>query len=88
MTYGTLPPTGYPSTSKWLHWLMLMLADRIDMIEGVGDDLVRGHVPNVFAEMGLAAEWRYNRPRLIRKLAAAGAVTALVIYGLQRLMRD
>jgi len=22
MTYGTLPPTGYPSTSKLLHWLV------------------------------------------------------------------
>jgi cytochrome b561 len=22
MTYGTLPPVGYPSTSKWLHWLV------------------------------------------------------------------
>lgn len=22
MTYGTLPPGGYPATSKWLHWLI------------------------------------------------------------------
>jgi cytochrome b561 len=22
MTYGTLPPGGYPSSSKWLHWLV------------------------------------------------------------------
>jgi cytochrome b561 len=22
MTYGTLPPTGYPASSKWLHWLV------------------------------------------------------------------
>ena len=22
MTYGTLPPAGYPATSKWLHWLV------------------------------------------------------------------
>jgi cytochrome b561 len=22
MTYGTLPPVGYPATSKWLHWLV------------------------------------------------------------------
>jgi cytochrome b561 len=24
MTYGTLPPTGYPSSSKWLHWLVAL----------------------------------------------------------------
>lgn len=22
MTYGTLPPAGYPASSKWLHWLV------------------------------------------------------------------
>ena len=24
MTYGTLPPTGYPAVSKWLHWLVAL----------------------------------------------------------------
>jgi cytochrome b561 len=24
MTYGTLPPGGYPATSKWLHWLVAL----------------------------------------------------------------
>jgi cytochrome b561 len=25
MTYGTLPPVGYPASSKWLHWLVAIL---------------------------------------------------------------
>jgi cytochrome b561 len=25
MTYGTLPPAGYPASSKWLHWLIAIL---------------------------------------------------------------
>jgi cytochrome b561 len=24
MTYGSLPPGGYPATSKWLHWLVAL----------------------------------------------------------------
>lgn len=24
MTYGNLPPTGYPASSKWLHWLVAL----------------------------------------------------------------
>lgn len=24
MTYGTLPPGGYPASSKWLHWLVAL----------------------------------------------------------------
>lgn len=24
MTYGTLPPAGYPAASKWLHWLVAL----------------------------------------------------------------
>jgi cytochrome b561 len=24
MTYGTLPPVGYPAVSKWLHWLVAL----------------------------------------------------------------
>jgi hypothetical protein len=66
------------------HWLMLMLADRVDVIEGLGDDLGQGRVPNIFAEMGIAAEWRHNRAGLVRKVAVASAVTALGYYLLKR----
>ncbi|HEX2561957.1 hypothetical protein [Phenylobacterium sp.] len=84
--FGTsTPPTGLSgairrsayrySESQWAHWLLLMLADRVNSAEGVADDLRRGTVPNLFDEMGLAAEWKYNRQPFIRKAAAAAAVT-------------
>ena len=55
------------SEGRLARWLTLMLADRVDVAEGLVEDLSRGHVPNVVGEMGLGAEWRYNRAALVRK---------------------
>lgn len=66
------------------HWLMLLLADRVNVVEGLGEDLTRGRVPNVLAEMGLGAEWRHNRAGLVRKVAVASAAAGLAWYLLRR----
>ncbi|SNS96409.1 hypothetical protein SAMN06265795_11094 [Noviherbaspirillum humi] len=66
------------------HWLILLLADRVNMVEGIGQDLMRGHVPNIFAEMGIKAEFRHNPAGLARKVAVASAVVGLGYYLLQR----
>ncbi len=71
---------GY-SESQWAHWLLLMLADRVNAAEGVAQDLAQGRVPNVIDEMGLAAEWRYNRPALVRR-AVTTATAAAAVAGL------
>lgn len=79
------------SESQWAHWLLLMLADRIDMVEGVGEDLARGHLPDLVQEWGLAAEWRHNRPAFLRRLATVAAVGVVVGAGsvlLSRRRRD
>jgi len=62
------------SEGKWSHWLMLLLADRIDVVQGIGDDLRRGRLPNIPAEMGIRSELRYNMPGFTRKVIVAGAV--------------
>ncbi|CAA9347443.1 MAG: hypothetical protein AVDCRST_MAG93-6960 [uncultured Chloroflexia bacterium] len=56
------------SESSYGHWLPLMLADRVSVVEGVLDDLKHGRVPNVFAERGWKAEWKHNRTSLIRRI--------------------
>lgn len=58
------------------HWLLLLAADRINVVEGIFDDLSRGRVPNPLAERGLRAEWRHNRPAVIRKAAVTTALVA------------
>ncbi len=62
------------------HWLLLILADRVDVVEGIGDDLRRGHVPNFLAEMGIKAELKHNPGGLVRKAAIGGAVLGMGYY--------
>ena len=69
------------SESSYGHWLPLMLADRINMVEGVLDDVGRGRIPNVFAERGWRVAWRHQKGRVIARVLVAGVlVTAAVLY--------
>ncbi|RXZ37081.1 hypothetical protein D9O50_10225 [Oxalobacteraceae bacterium CAVE-383] len=61
-------------------WLMLLFSDRVNVVEGLGADLREGKIPNVFEEMGLRAEWQYNRAGLMRKAAATAVVFGLAAY--------
>lgn len=67
------------SEGNAIHWLTLLLADRVNVVEGLVDDLRRGHIPNVFVERGWRAEWKYNRKSAEKKLVIASAITACVI---------
>ena len=54
------------------HWLLLLFADRVNVGEGLIEDLSRGYVPNIYREMGGAAELQHN-PRGAATKALAGA---------------
>lgn len=41
------------SEAQLRHWLLLMLADRINVIEAFLADLIRGKIPNILREIGL-----------------------------------
>jgi len=66
------------SESSYGHWLPLLLADRINVVEGIVDDIKSGHFPNILAEKGIAADWKYNRKALIQKTVAFAAVGLVV----------
>jgi len=67
------------SEGHWGHWIPLLLADRVNVVEGVIDDIRHGHVPNIFAEKGWKAEWKHNPKGLVTKVATTVLVaTALV----------
>lgn len=69
------------SESSYGHWLPLMLADRVSVVEGVLGDLKHGRVPNVFAERGWKAEWKHDRTTLVRRvLVRAVLVSAALAY--------
>lgn len=57
------------------HWMTLILADRVDVIQGKLNDLRNGILPNPWVERGWKAEWKYNRSAFVGRMA----VTALVI---------
>ena len=90
--FGTsMPPSGLSgvlrrlafrySESSYGHWLPLMLADRVSVVEGVLGDLERGRVPNFFAERGWKAEWKHNRTTLVRRvLVRAVLISAALAY--------
>lgn len=66
------------------HWLLLLAADRVNVVEGIGEDLAHGKVPNVLGEMGIKAEWQHNRAGLVKKAAIAGAVVGTAVYLMRR----
>ena len=94
-TFGTsTPPAGLSgvirrfafkySENSYGHWLPLMLADRVGMVEGILDDLTRGHVPNIFAEMGWKAEWKHNRKNLVTRVAVTTVLATAAVAFLTR----
>lgn len=97
--FGTVtPPSGLSglirrfafrySESTYMHWAPLVMADRINVVEGIIDDLRHGIVPNIFAEKGWNAEWKYNRKGLIQKVAVTVLITTGVILWLTRKSRS
>jgi hypothetical protein len=69
------------SESSYGHWLPLMLADRVSVVEGLLGDLENGRIPNVFAEGGWKAEWEHNKIGLAWRVLVRGVlISATVAY--------
>jgi hypothetical protein len=91
--FGTsVPPSGLSgvirryafkhSEDRYRHWMPLLLADRINVVEGIFSDLGKGHIPNLFAERGWKSEYKYNSKSLIKKalvITVAAAVLTIII---------
>lgn len=65
------------------HWMTLILADRVDVIQGKINDLKNGILPNPWVERGWRAEWKHNRKAFVGR----AATTALLITAAIMLMR-
>ncbi|HZI18510.1 MAG TPA: hypothetical protein VEY09_07925 [Pyrinomonadaceae bacterium] len=94
-TFGTsTPPSGLSgvirraafkySESSYGHWLPLMLADRVGVVEGYLEDFASGRVPNVFAERGWKAEWKHNRRSLITRVVVGALVASAAVALIRR----
>ncbi|MGZ3182019.1 MAG: hypothetical protein ACXU8N_06215 [Telluria sp.] len=81
---GLMRSAAYRMTENDIrHWLLLLAADRVDVVEGIADDLMHGHIPNIFAEMGIRAELKHNPKGLVKKAAVTGLVAGLAYYWLK-----
>lgn len=78
---GRLRRLGYRFSENDLrHWAILMLADRVDVAEGLLSDLAEGRMPHLLREMGVRAEWRHNRGPLVQRTLLVAALAAAVWY--------
>jgi len=66
------------SEGQYRHWLLLLLADRVNMIEGLVGDIFTGHVPHCLDERGLNAELKYNRKAVMTRVAVGTVVIASI----------
>jgi len=93
--FGTsVPPTGLSgqirrfafrfSESEYGHWLPLLIADRVNVVEGIVDDVIQGRLPNIFAEKGIKADWEYNRKGLLKQVLIGAVVATAVVALLAR----
>ncbi|MFN0256492.1 hypothetical protein [Pedobacter ureilyticus] len=81
---NSVPPSGLSgmirryafkhSEDRYRHWLPLIFADRVNMFEGVIDDLSRGYLPNMVAERGWKMEMKHNPKGFAVKIATVAAV--------------
>lgn len=93
--FGTsVPPSGLSgmirryafkhSEDRYRHWIPLILADRINVVEGIVDDIRHGYFPNIAAERGWKVEWKHNPKGMAMKVAAVAAVGLLVYFSCSR----
>ncbi|MBW3545918.1 MAG: hypothetical protein KY428_10035 [Bacteroidetes bacterium] len=57
-------------------WLPLLIADRVDVVEGIIDDLMHGHIPNYFAEKGMKAQLKHDPKGLFQNIAITAVLAA------------
>jgi hypothetical protein len=88
--FGTsVPPSGLSgwirryafkhSEDRYRHWIPLILADRINVAEGILEDLAKGHIPNIASEGGWKVEWKHNPKGTAIKVATVAAI-GIVLY--------
>ena len=81
------------SEGRLAHWMLLMFADRVDVVEGMLDDVTHGRSPGYIRDRGLGAVLRTGqdmsdgaskRRYTILTAVAAGAVVGGLLYATTR----
>ena len=67
------------SEGRMRHWLLLLAADRVDVVEGLLSDIIHLRGPRPFKEMGLKTESLAHPPRRAQASIAANFAVPLGI---------
>jgi hypothetical protein len=92
--FGTsVPPSGLSgvirryafkhSEDRYRHWIPLILADRINTVEGIFEDISNGYLPNIAAERGWKVEWKHNRREMTTKVLTVAGIGLLLFLSLK-----
>lgn len=73
------------SEGRLARWMLLLLADRVNVLEDLGRDLATLRPPNLFAEMGLRTELRHNRKRFVAQVAGTLALVVALLAVVRRM---
>lgn len=73
------------------HWLPLLLADKINVVEGIIGDLLRFRLPNYYRDTGWSVIAKHN-PKLLKKkiiirLVAIGLITYFILRNKRKARR-
>jgi len=66
------------SEGRFSHWLLLLAADRVDVIAGFANDLCHGRGSQCFTDKGMKAKWEHDREAVITKAAVGVAVVGIL----------
>jgi hypothetical protein len=90
----TSPPSGLSgairrfafrySENSYGHWLPLLLADRVNAVEGVLDDIRHGHFPNILAEKGYKGKWKHDPAGTAARIGMFLGAAALAVWWFTR----
>jgi hypothetical protein len=91
----TVPPKGLSgmirrfafrySENQYRHWLPLILADRVNVFEGILSDIFKGHLPDIAKEKGLKVLWKYRPGTFMQRVATRLlAVTAVFAFAFRK----
>lgn len=75
------------SESQWGHWLLLIFADRVNSIEGVFHDILKGRPPNLVSEMGLVGRSKAKQAGIATAAVLGVAVLSLLLLVRRRRRR-
>ncbi len=66
------------SEGRFAHWALLLLADRINVVEGFATDLCHGRATQCVTDRGIKAKWQYDRNAVLAKGAVCAAVVGVL----------